>query len=325
MFFIFISIFAVILATVSIYAYSAAIELFKPWQRIGLGVIATVGFMGVLMLSRVTTPNFFLAVLYFFAWIVGGTILYSVLALPLLLAHDLICRAVKKPELRATGAWVLLTAAFTLSLFGIYQRSWVKITPYTITTNESALIGKRFAVVADPQFNIANNNQMARRITEQLEILRPDATLMPGDVFDGATLKWDVLEEEFKKWAAIAPTFMVPGNHEEYGDYATFMDLMRRNGITTLEDQVITWNGITIAGFKYYGREKESLGKEIIEKTLAPVSTASSAGATNQNTAPMIVLNHEPRYMQQFADAGADLVLYGHTHGGQFWPLKYIV
>lgn len=32
----------------------------------------------------------------------------------------------------------------------------------------------------------------------------------------------------------------------------------------------------------------------------------------------MIVLAHEPQYLQEYADAGADLVLSGHAHGGQF-------
>lgn len=315
MFFIFIGIFAVILSTVGIYAYSATLDIFKWWQRILIGTGSALGFMAVLSLSRLAEPNFFVAVIYFFAWIIGGTILYSVLLLPLLLINNLVCQALKKPTWRTTGAWMLLTAAFTLSVFGIYQRTWIKITPYTISTNESALIGKHFAVVADPQFNIANNNQMARRITKQLEVLRPDAILMPGDIFDGATLKWEVLEEEFKKWSAIAPTFMAPGNHEEYGDYNTFLDLMRRNGIVTLEDQHIIWNGITIVGFKYYGREQEAHGTDIITKTFSEINPDQ----------PIIVINHEPRYMELFASKGAELVLHGHTHGGQFWPLKYAV
>lgn len=315
MFFIFISFFAVILSTVAIYAYTSILEILKPWQRIALGAGSALGFIAVLGLSRLSEPNFILAVIYFFAWITGGTILYAVLLLPILLVLDLICRSIKKPTWKITSAWILLTIAFALSVFGIYQRTWIKITPYTITTDQPALIGKHLAVVADPQFNIANNNHMAQRITKQLEALRPDAILMPGDVFDGATLKWDVLEEEFKKWSTIAPTFMAPGNHEEYGDYHTFLDLMRRNGIVTLEDQKMIWNGITIAGFKYYGGDQESHGNQVITKTLEDTDP----------TAPIIVINHEPRYMKLFAEKGADLVLHGHTHGGQFWPLNYAV
>ncbi len=315
MFFIIISIFSLIIAIGSIYAYSASLNLLTPWQRIGIGAGTTLGFMGVLMLSRTENPSFLLAIIYFFAWIVGGTILYGIILVPLLGILALVTRKLNKSDLRITGTWILITVACTASLFGIYQRTWIKITPYTLTTNEPSLIGKRIAVVADPQFNIANNNNFARRITKQLDMLKPDAILMPGDIFDGATLKWNVLEQEFKKWSQIAPTFMAPGNHEEYGDYTTFLNLMRNNGITTLEDETTVWNGITIAGFKYYGREKEILGAEVINKVLAQKNP----------DLPLFVLNHEPRYMELFAKYNADLVVHGHTHGGQFWPLKYIV
>lgn len=315
MFFIIISIFSLVIATGSIYAYSASLNLFTPWQRLLLGIGTAIGFMGVLMLSRSAEPNFILAVIYFLAWIIGGTILYSIILTPLLILLSLITHFIKKPALRITGTWILITIACTASLFGIYQRTWIKITPYTLTTNEPALIGKHLAVVADPQFNIANNKQMARRITEQLEIIRPDMILLPGDIFDGATLNWEPLEQEFKKWSTIAPSFMIPGNHEEYGDYATFMDLMRRNGITTLEDEMALFNGISIVGFKYYGREKEALGTQLI--------TDFFESRTIEQ--PLIVMNHEPRYAELFAQYDADLVVHGHTHGGQFWPLKYAV
>ena len=36
-----------------------------------------------------------------------------------------------------------------------------------------------------------------------------------------------------------------------------------------------------------------------------------------------IWLDHEPRELKQAAAAGADLILCGHTHGGQIWPSGY--
>ena len=38
----------------------------------------------------------------------------------------------------------------------------------------------------------------------------------------------------------------------------------------------------------------------------------------------MIVLDHQPTDYDNEAAAGVDLVLSGHTHGGQLWPLEYI-
>lgn len=315
MFFIFIMLFSLILATVSIYAYTASLGLLKPWQRILAGIFVTTGFIGTFWISRVASPNYIVAFLYFLAWMAGGTILYSTIMLPVLGILSGITWKINRHDIRITGTWIILAIAFGLSIIGIEQRTWIKITKYSIPTDQEALQETTFAVVADPQFNIANNKQFARRITRKLATLDYDALLLPGDVFDGAKLDWRSLESEFKKWSEKSPVFMIPGNHEEYGDYNEFMDIMRRNGMVTLEDEVVSWNGISIAGFKYYGRDKELLGQSIITNLF------EQAKPNN----PIIVMNHEPRYQELFANYNADLVIYGHTHGGQFWPLKYIV
>lgn len=39
---------------------------------------------------------------------------------------------------------------------------------------------------------------------------------------------------------------------------------------------------------------------------------------------PIILLNHEPNGLQEAADAGVDLMLCGHTHAGQFFPLTIV-
>jgi hypothetical protein len=38
-----------------------------------------------------------------------------------------------------------------------------------------------------------------------------------------------------------------------------------------------------------------------------------------------LLLAHQPRSASAAADAGFDLQLSGHTHGGQFWPWGYFV
>jgi predicted MPP superfamily phosphohydrolase len=40
---------------------------------------------------------------------------------------------------------------------------------------------------------------------------------------------------------------------------------------------------------------------------------------------PVIVMNHEPHHLQEEADAGADIALYGHTHSGQFFPVNLVL
>ena len=40
---------------------------------------------------------------------------------------------------------------------------------------------------------------------------------------------------------------------------------------------------------------------------------------------PVVLLAHQPRIIQEASEAGVDLVLSGHTHGGQIWPFSYLV
>lgn len=316
MFFIFISIFCLVLATVALSAYSASLGYLNWWKRILLGVTTALGFIGVFWVSRISEPNHIIAFFYFLAWIVGGTLLYSMLLLPFLGLVTGLGYYFKNPRIRIIGTWILLAGASTLALVGIAQRSFIKVVTYTIPTPHTALHDTTFAIAADPQFNIANNKQFAKRITHKLATLEYDALLLPGDVFDGATLDWKPLTSEFNKWSELSPVFMIPGNHEEYGDYTTFMNLMRDAGITTLEDQVVVWRGITLAGFKYYGRSDSEQGASLINQVLSSLDLTTN---------PLVVLNHEPRYAELFAQYDADLVVHGHTHGGQFWPLKYAV
>jgi predicted MPP superfamily phosphohydrolase len=37
------------------------------------------------------------------------------------------------------------------------------------------------------------------------------------------------------------------------------------------------------------------------------------------------LLAHEPRQAFEASDLGVDLQLSGHTHGGQMWPIRYLV
>jgi predicted MPP superfamily phosphohydrolase len=52
---------------------------------------------------------------------------------------------------------------------------------------------------------------------------------------------------------------------------------------------------------------------------------AISRVLTGRPEGSLILLSHAPRHYDTAAGAGVDLMLSGHTHGGQIWPFGYLV
>ena len=59
----------------------------------------------------------------------------------------------------------------------------------------------------------------------------------------------------------------------------------------------------------------------MVRNTDAALSTLI---AECEQSKPIVLLNHEPNGLQEAADEGVDLMLCGHTHAGQFFPLTIV-
>ena len=88
-------------------------------------------------------------------------------------------------------------------------------------------------------------------------------------------------------------------------------------GIQLLQDESV-WidNSFYLVGRRDYSSEEKS--KEI-RKT--PQELLESL----DHSKPIIVMDHQPRELQELSDAGADLDLCGHTHDGQVFPGNILV
>jgi uncharacterized protein len=150
----------------------------------------------------------------------------------------------------------------------------------------------------------------------QVEAQKPDLVVLLGDIFEGHGEPQEGLLTAFHRLSAPLGVWSVPGNHESYGRRNQGGSVMEEAGFRELRN---SWAevrpGLILAGVDYYGPGRRSgQGGDPLATALA----GRPAGAT-------VFLSHAPIQAGRAAQAGAGLMLSGHTHGGQIWPFGYLV
>ena len=217
------------------------------------------------------------------------------------------------PSLRG---WALL-AGVTLSGIALFQG----LRPPVIETYEVSLPGlpktlDGTVLVALSDMHLGSQlgeKWLAARVA-QVNAQKPDIVVLLGDIFEGHGPPDDQLISTFKKLNAPMGVLAVPGNHEFHhgGNMSLFHAAnfkLLRNSWTEIKP------GLVLAGLDdLTAVRRNGLSGNPVTQTLME----HPAGA-------IILLSHTPWETEKAAKAGVDLMLSGHTHGGQIWPFDYLV
>ena len=227
-----------------------------------------------------------------------------------------------------SALWVIV-AALTVTIIGFVNARMtarVKYVDIPITGLPDALNGFTIAQITDVHVGPTIKGDYVRRIVRRVNNLTVDAVAITGDVVDNTV---DVLTDHTAPLAELRARhgcFVVTGNHEYYSGADDWMAEFRRLGLKTLTDEhvVINHNGaqLVIAGVNDYSAISRNPNETSPE---LHGSNPAKALDGSPNDAPKVLLAHQPRSATAAAEAGFDLQLSGHTHGGQFWPWNLFV
>ncbi len=205
-------------------------------------------------------------------------------------------------------AYILSCVSFII--YAVYENSTIHIRDLVIESDKIPLGFENMKIIffADIQMDYfyTKNRKKIRKIVNFINKEKPDIILFGGDYINKARGTEAVFEElEFLK--AGKGIYTVYGNHDYY-DYKKITSRLKEQGINILKNcsaEIKTENGnIVIAGIDDYLR-----GTPNIEKALG--------GSGDMFT---ILLCHNPDYfeiMPEEAKEKTDIILSGHTHGGQ--------
>jgi uncharacterized protein len=169
-----------------------------------------------------------------------------------------------------------------------------------------ALNGLRIIHLSDLHYGPLTSSEHLKRAVQTANDLRPDIVALTGDYISQDRIYAAPCAEVVGQLRARYGVFGILGNHDHWTDAKLITDLFRAEGIRMLINEGMRMD-INGASFWMAGVDDRMVGLEDL-----PLALAGSADAELK-----IVLAHNPLILRRAAAADVDLVLSGHTHGGQ--------
>lgn len=182
--------------------------------------------------------------------------------------------------------------------------------------------GFTVAQISDIHVGPTIRQRYVRRIVERVNTLQADVVAITGDLVDGRVAELAAQVAPLADLRSRHGTFFVTGNHEYYSGAHAWIDELRRLGLTVLlNEHVVIAAGDAGKPLVLAGVTDFNAGQFDPAHRSDPVRAL--AGAPPE--AVRVLLAHQPRSAAAAAEAGFDLQLSGHTHGGQFYPWNLFV
>lgn len=187
--------------------------------------------------------------------------------------------------------------------------------PYMLTIEHKQILldrmpkvfdGFRIVQLSDVHHGPFSSPEQIERAVETANRLQPDIIALTGDYISKERQFAAPCAEMLGKLKARFGVYAVLGNHDHWVDAPLLTDLFRAEGITVLINEGMRFeqNGET---FWIAGVDDSMVGLEDLSLALA--------GARDDEM--KLLLAHNPIVLRRAVRASVDLVLSGHTHGGQ--------
>jgi hypothetical protein len=199
---------------------------------------------------------------------------------------------------------------------GFWDRHHLELIEQTIRLRRlpEPFHGLRIAQVSDIHYDMYTEPFFVREMVRRINALQPDIVVLTGDFVTESLLPRHISAGLSYPCAEILDGIQCPhrfaslGNHDALVGAAVVVDALRVHGIPTLVNSSLP-----------YERGSSRLWFAGLRSSLADVPSLSEAlPRLAAPSEPVILLAHEPDYALHVVKyGGVDLMLSGHTHGGQ--------
>ncbi len=214
----------------------------------------------------------------------------------------------KKAAKRAVGiaaaVGVLTCAAIG---YAVYENTAIQLARYEIASQAlpESLAGLRICHLSD--IHVKPEPRDYGPLIKAAASTEPDLITVSGDLVDSRVSDISAAVSLMETLAQIAPVYYVTGNHEERLPpeiYAEVLKSLEDAGVHLLRDssELFVMDGVAVNIMGVCDRKYPDFDL---------IRSLEQDGLFN------LLISHRPQFAKEYAEAGADLTVCGHAHGGQ--------
>ena len=177
----------------------------------------------------------------------------------------------------------------------------------------------KIAQISDIHIGRTIGAAFVRECVERVNAQNPDMVVLTGDIVD---LPVAMIADALREFAGLKSrygTYFILGNHEYFRGPEAVVEHMRGLGITVL------LNESRVIGEGRHAFNLVGINDLVSKRFGAMPYDVEAAFAGVDETLPTVVLAHQPKTVTITKHKPFDLMLSGHTHGGQIFPFGFIV
>lgn len=170
--------------------------------------------------------------------------------------------------------------------------------------------------ISDVHIGKSLGGEFLSSIVQKINTLQADIVVITGDLVDlhvsAIGDKLDSLKDIKSKYGV----FFVSGNHEYFHGVKEISEHLKSLHVRVLENEnVVIDDVINLAGITDLMGRRMGFLEPDLKKALQGINSEL----------PTLLLAHQPKFIKELKDEPIDLVLSGHTHGGQIFPFGLLV
>jgi predicted MPP superfamily phosphohydrolase len=222
----------------------------------------------------------------------------------------------------AGAAWVPVgaVAAVVVGALAALRGPYVRHVDIPVDGLAPDLDGLRIVQISDLHVGPTMRLAYVRRVVDMTHALAPDLIALTGDIVDGAVARLAPQVAPLEALAAGDRAFFVLGNHDYYSGAAPWTEHFEAMGFRVLRNTHVSVDR---------GAARLVVGGVIdfAARMFDPQARPRPDLATDGDARPAfrLLLAHNPKIAPLAEQAGFDLQLSGHTHGGQFFPWTHVI